>query len=46
LIARRREISDTRCDDLIDRLSKNSVLKKRLGQIDNIVDDDFCAVIL
>jgi hypothetical protein len=46
LIACRREISGTRCDDLIDRLRDNTVLKKRFGQIDDVVDNDFCAVIL
>jgi hypothetical protein len=40
LIAGRREIGDTPGDDGIDRLSNDTVLKKRLVQIDYVIDDN------
>ena len=43
LIACRGEVSDTRCDDTIDRLGDDAVLEHRLGEVQYVVNDDFRA---
>jgi hypothetical protein len=41
MIARCGKVGNPSCDNTVNSLSNNSVLKKRLGEVSHVVHDDF-----